>query len=146
MRESLEPDKSVDPADNQIIYIGETSVSLHTRWTAFDLASRGRKGSHSGGRSFFKQKLGSRDRNLCVAASPFSPLFWRDWIQDREKFTVVTSVLGSEQTQELKNYIEFDAGVPEKGPHNTAWIKYVERTLLLDYVLKWDRFPICNGL
>jgi len=124
-----------DPLSSRIVVIGETSTSLRVRWNQFDSAAfREGRGSHSEGHRYREKRYPNAMEALYVAAMPSSPLFWRRW----------TST-GDEELAQFEKYLELLAPAKVKGPLNRAWIKFVERKLILDFVLKWGVLPECNA-
>lgn len=103
------PPESVDPADEHVIYIGETCRTLRERLRAFNRAAHDGVSKHSGGRRFHD-------------------VFGNDAMESMSDllFVVVTAIEQSE-------------------PHSSAYIRYTERRLILEFVTTNDRLPVCNG-
>lgn len=130
------PNGAADPLDPNIIYIGEGRRKLSSRWNAFDKATFGRTNETR------REAPNITDPSrLFVAFMTSSPLQWLDWDEDslakKQNITV-------EEVRRLLRQYETTAGAKEKGALNGAWIKFVERKLILDFLLKWDKLPDCN--
>jgi hypothetical protein len=138
-------EKEADPLSQQIVVIGQTRRSLRGRGAQFHAAGFGSGGNHSEGDRYREKNYPDPIAALYLAAMPSSPLQWRDWAgQDDETLAKLlrTSI---ENVRQFKGYIESDASVKTKGVFNAAWILYVERYLLLQFVLKWGQLPECNA-
>lgn len=141
-----------DPLSPHIVLIGESRKSLRGRWNQFHGAAfRGGKGSHSEGHRYREKQYPQAMEALHVAAMPSSPLQWRGWasLDDEELAQMLSGqkgeVVSTEDVRQFKRYLESSAPAREKGALNGVWIKFVERKLILDFVLKWGSLPECNA-
>lgn len=139
------PAGTADSSGDYVVYIGEASKSLMARWRAFDKAAFGpltgkKRAAETHGR------LGPTTRDeFYLATMPSSPLQWND--QDEQ---AMAAQLGKPLPLVRQFRKEQESNVPARdkinGPLNKAWIMYVERKLILDFVLKWKRLPVCNNV
>jgi hypothetical protein len=136
------PPQGADPLAEDIVYIGETSASLAARWRQFHRDAFEGIPSHAGGANYRNTRYPMPWRALHVAALTSSPLHWRAWAGLSEDRLTQLGV-SRDESEELKRGIEYGPAW-KKGDLNRAWIKYVERKLILDFVLKWGRLPRCN--
>ncbi len=136
--------KEADPLSEQIVVIGQTRRSLLGRWTQFHAAAFGPGGNHSEGTRYREKNYPDAMKTLYVAAMPSSPLQWKDWaIHDEDLAKMLNT--SSDEVRKFKKYIESSSSAKTKGVFNGAWIMYVERYLLLEFVLKWGKLPECNA-
>lgn len=127
--------QAADPLSQNVVVIGQTARSLRSRWNQFHGAAfGGGSGAHSEGHRYRAKGYPRAMEELYVAAMPSSPLQWRD-----------LDSITDPRVAEYKKYLESRASAKDKGPVNGAWIRYVERKLILDYVLKWRKLPECNA-
>jgi hypothetical protein len=88
---------------------------------------------------------------LFVAVSPQSALDWDYWISNSNEDIARQLSIGGEDAVSIedviryKEWFEQDAPAKLKGEMNCAWIKYVERKLLLDYAIRHQKLPECNA-
>lgn len=139
-------DETADPLDSKIVYIGHTTANLSGRWSAFESEAFGTGGSHSGAKTYREKQYPNPKAYLNIAAMVSSPLQWSDWSSTTED-QLLNAGLTLEDLEDLRNqreYRERRAPGREKGPLNGAWVKFVERKLILDFVLKWGILPECN--
>jgi hypothetical protein len=142
--EDRNPQKGkADQVDPHIVYVGETKKSLSTRWADFHREAFGEGGSHSGGTPYRKKQYANAEGALYLAAMPSSPLRWRPWANTSETELTATLPISLEELRYLKRSLEL-APAKRKGPLNGAWIKFVERKVLLNFVLRWGKLPDCN--
>lgn len=138
-------EKEADPLSQQIVVIGQTRRSLLGRWTQFHAAAFGLGGNHSEGDRYRKKDYPDAMNALYVAAMPTSPLQWKDWATHNDENLAKMLSTSSDEIRKFKKYIESSASAKTKGVVNGAWIMYVERKLLLQFVLKWGKLPECNA-
>jgi hypothetical protein len=138
-------EKEADPLSQQIVVIGQTRRSLLGRWTQFHAAAFGPGGNHSEGNRYRKKDYPDAMKRLYVAAMPSSPLQWRDWATQNDENLAKMLRTSLDEARKFKKYIESSASARTKGVFNGAWIMYVERYLLLQFVLKWGKLPECNA-
>ena len=104
------PPESVNPADEHVIYIGETCKrTLRKRLQEFNRAANDGVTKHSGGRRFHQ--------------------VFGDGVMDSANDSLFVAVIPVEQAE----------------PHSSAYIRYTERRLILEFVTANDRLPVCNG-
>jgi len=144
------PAGNADPLAAEVIAIGETSSTLAARWRQFDREAFGEGDLHSVASRYRTKGYPVPDTALYAAAMPSSPLQWKKWagISDDElinRFAAAGHEATKEDIAELRKIGESSGNRKSKGPENTAWVKFVERKLLLEYVLRWDKLPECNG-
>jgi hypothetical protein len=137
------PSERADPLDQHIVYIGETSRPLSTRWNDFNREAFGGGAPHSGATTYREKQYPDTEGALYLAAMPSPPSQWRVWASMPEAELRRFSV-SPEELQQLKRGLDEKAPAKRKGPLNGAWVKFVERKVLLDFVLKWDKLPDCN--
>lgn len=78
---------------------------------------------------------------------PIEFSIWCPW-KNRSKipnndFAGVYLLARFEELTVLKQAME-SAPAKKKGPLNGAWVKFVERRLLLDFCMKWGQLADCN--
>lgn len=139
------PKGSANPLDSNVIAIGETSHNLAQRWREFEKAAFGQGGFHSVGTRY--RNKGFPREGLFVAATGSSPLHWAapGSRTDDELAELIGGSTTASDARKLRRWLERDAPRHDKGPLNTAWVKFVERKLLLEYVLVHKRLPECSG-
>lgn len=103
------PPESVNPADEHVVYIGETCRTLRERLRAFNRAAHDGVSKHSGGRRFYQ--------------------VFGDGVMESSSDMLFVAVIAVEQAE----------------PHSSAYIRYTERRLILEFVTANDRLPVCNG-
>lgn len=140
-----QPEKEADPLSQQIVVIGQTRRSLLGRWAQFHAAAFGAGGNHSEGDRYREKNYPDPIKALYVAAMPSSPLQWRDWAGQDDETLAKLLKTSADEVRKFKKYIESSASARTKGVFNAAWILYVERYLLLQFVLKWSKLPECNA-
>ena len=139
------PVGSADALDSSIVYIGETSKKLSDRLRSFsntvDSIPRNNLGKHPGGLTYLDEFGPNEERAIYLSVMPSSHLQWDEW--DEEQLAAKYSMPIAKIRRLLKGW-ETEASAKDKGPKNRAWVKFVERKLLLDFVMKWDNLPKCN--
>ncbi len=145
------PNGHADPLCPNIVVIGETRRALRDRLRDFDNAAFGGSGNHSEGDRYrlmhYPNPLGA----LYVAVSPQSPLDWGYWISNsneeiaRQLSSGREDVVSTEDVIRFKEWFEQEASAKIKGEMSCAWIKFVERKLLLDYAIRHQKLPECNA-
>ncbi len=97
---------SVNPLDDNIVYVGETTRSfLRKRWYQFNRSAFEQKAGHSGGWSYARLHGKDTSKLLFVSALPCD----------------------LEETKAA------------------AYIRFIERLILWEFVARHGRFPDCNG-
>ena len=114
------PAGQADPSCSDIVVIGETRRPLWDRLRDFDKAAFGGGGPHGVGIRYRRRQYLNALEALYVAILPSSPLDWGYWVS---------------KSNEVK----------AKGQLNGAWIKFIERKLLLDYAILYGKLPDCNA-
>ena len=118
--------RTIDLQAHEIIYIGESCGSLRKRWGQFNRSAFEGKKGHSGGKEYWKKFQGKKGKRLFISVFPVDDLgelrplfitFHDDWL---------------------------DRPVDDLKKLRPLFIRYLERKLILDYALKWDRPPECN--
>jgi hypothetical protein len=144
------PDGPADPLCSGIVVIGETRRSLRGRLKQFHDAAFGNGGPHGVGKRYSQKTYLNSLEALYVAILPVSPLNWAYWMsmEDEElahRFSLSSqNVISIEDIKRFKKWYEQDASAQVKGKLNGAWIKYIERKLLMDYILLHGELPECN--
>jgi hypothetical protein len=137
--------KEADPLTEEIVVIGQSRRSLRGRLNEFHAAVFGSGGNHSEGDRYRKKNYPDAMKALYVAAMHSSPLQWRDWAKQDDEYLTTLLHTSIENVHQFKKYIETYAPARIKGVFNNAWIMYVERYLLLQFVFKWGKLPECNA-
>lgn len=140
-KNSLPPDGPADPLTKSVIYIGEASKSLRIRWGAFDKAAFNLNAQSKRARKYREIGIFSSRDVIYVTAMSSSPLQWGDWDAER---LARDSDAPAKDVKAFLRHIEANVPAKEKGPLNKAWVKYVERKLLFEFVHKWRFLPLCN--
>jgi len=146
------PNGQADPLCPSIVLIGETRRTLRTRLKDFDNAAFGGRGNHSEGARYRRMHYPNPLDALSVAVSPQSPLDWDYWISNsneeiaRQLSSGREDAVSIEDVIRYKEWFEQEAPAKLKGEMNCAWIKFVERKLLLDYAIQHNHLPECNAV
>ena len=150
------PIGNADPLIENVIYIGQSAQKMINRWKSFDATAFGgrTKKPHKGALLYKDLEYQEPLKTLYVASMVSVPQNfkskWDDWVENpgpiadalnkREGIRKVTNA----EVQKYGNLRRSKPTVKEKGPLNQAWVMYVERKLILDFILRWDRLPTCN--
>ena len=145
------PAGQADPACSDIVVIGETRRPLWDRLRDFDNAAFGGGGPHGVGIRYRRRQYLNALEALYVAILPSSPLDWGCWVSKSNEELACQLSKSSQNAVSAVDVIRFKrwfvqgASVKVKGQLNGAWIKFIERKLLLDYAILYGKLPDCNA-
>jgi hypothetical protein len=134
-----------DPLDENVIYIGEAADQMISRWRSFDNAVFG-KVKNRRAKAYAERFADITASDLFLAIIGSSPLQWESGTtEDYAKQLSSQFRRPLEEIQEWLKYRETAASAEEKGVLNQAWVKFVERKLIFDYVRRWGKLPAGNS-
>jgi len=131
-------DGPANPFDTRVVYIGETTNgTFEKRWTAFQRAVMTDKGRHPGGKRY--KKIYGKDLSFLYVSHIPIELIMKAFLQ-LEKYSLL-DISG----HDVKLDLDIELLARLLGEIDNLLIKYMERRLILLYVLHNGHKPICNA-